>query len=110
MGYRKCLVAHSQLADELLLAVAMKGIFMESRIYTLDDIINFGKYKGKSVHKVLHTDPSYLVWANKEIEWFNLSEGVLDEALSGASEQKRQYYIDNLDYIDYYDFCGGDDY
>lgn len=83
---------------------------METREYNLESILNFGKYKGKSVHYILHNDPSYLVWANDNIEWFKVSEGIYDEACSGAREQRRQYYIDNLDPIDYYDFCGGDDY
>jgi hypothetical protein len=78
---------------------------MDTRVYNLDDKITFGKYKGKSIHSVLHTDPSYLVWANDNIEWFKLTEGIYDEALSGQAEQKRQYYIDNLDYIDHYDYC-----
>jgi hypothetical protein len=83
---------------------------MEITYFTLDDIITFGKYKGKSIHSILHTDPSYLIWAHNNVEWFKLGIGVYDEACSGANEQRTQYYIDNLDWKDYYDFCGGDNY
>lgn len=32
-------------------------------VYTLKDIIDFGKYKGKTVEHVLKKDFSYLEWA-----------------------------------------------
>lgn len=83
---------------------------METRVYNLDSIINFGKYKGKSIFLVLQHDASYLIWAHNNVEWFKLTHSVYEVAYDKASDEKRQYYIDNLDPIDYYDYCGGDDY
>lgn len=72
---------------------------------TLDDIINFGKYKGKTIHQVLHSDASYLVWAHNNIKWFKLSEGVYNEAIDKAYTEKMTYYVENIDWgVDLYDF------
>jgi len=78
---------------------------MAIAVKKLDSELTFGKYIGQTVHQVLHKDPSYIVWAHDTIEWFKVESAIYEEASDGADEQKRQYLIDNLDYIDYYDFC-----
>jgi hypothetical protein len=42
-------------------------------IFGLDDVLTFGKYKGCVVKNVIAKNPSYISWANQNIEWFELS-------------------------------------
>ncbi len=39
-----------------------------------DFLISWGKYKGKSIDFVLEAEPSWLVWCQNNIEWFQLSD------------------------------------
>lgn len=39
---------------------------------TLDDMITFGKYKGKSVGKVYEEDVGYLVWLRQELSLIHI--------------------------------------
>ena len=54
---------------------------------------NFGKYKGKTVEEVLTLDPSYLLWAHKNVEWFALEKEVWIDAwtLDGGEGLVPQY-------------------
>lgn len=36
--------------------------------------ITFGKYKGCEIDAIIKKDPSYLLWANNNVSFFNLSE------------------------------------
>jgi hypothetical protein len=79
--------------------------FSEVKELGLDDLINFGKYKGKTVHQVLHMDASYLVWAHDKIEWFKLKEGIHAEAVDKAYKERMEYELDRIDWgVDLYDF------
>ena len=37
-------------------------------------IFTFGKYKGESVEKIMKLNPSYCLWAHKNVVRFNLTE------------------------------------
>ncbi len=72
----------------------------------LEDIVTFGKYKGKSVHQILHMDASYLVWAHMNIEWFKLEDGIYTEAIDKAYQERMEYALDHFDWgVDPYDWC-----
>jgi hypothetical protein len=46
---------------------------MENRfIYKLNTVLNFGKYKGKTVEEVCEVEPDYIIWALTKIPSFNL--------------------------------------
>lgn len=69
-------------------------------------IFTFGKYKGLSVNEILDDDPSYLVWANKEVQWFKLKKEVYDLVLERATEElerKMQYQSRHHNYSSYWD-------
>lgn len=44
------------------------------KVFTLEDIINFGKYKGYSFSDIIELQPNYIIWCLKNIEWFCLSD------------------------------------
>ena len=53
-------------------------------------VFTFGKHKGKTVKQVMEVDPSYLLWADNNVEGFELSDYLRDKA--------EQYsYEDNMD-------------
>lgn len=43
-------------------------------------IFTFGKHKSKTVKQVMEEDPSYLLWADNNIEGFELSDYLRDKA------------------------------
>lgn len=46
---------------------------MENRLTLApDDVMNFGKYKGKSISEVYKIDPQYLIWLSQNNDSFNL--------------------------------------
>ena len=53
-----------------------------------DTILWFGKYQGATIRDVLHDDPGYLIWANENIESFELSY-LLVEAAEGGDDPSR---------------------
>lgn len=47
----------------------------------------FGKYKGKTVKEVMYEDPSYLLWADDNVEGFELSDYLRDKAEEFYAEE-----------------------
>lgn len=45
-----------------------------SKLYNPSDILDFGKYKGKTVAEILKQDPRYIIWLLINTEKFKLSE------------------------------------
>lgn len=68
-------------------------------------LFNFGKYKGLAIEDVVKTNPAYVRWCVKNVEWFELPEGVV---LPPAP--RRITYIEDDDYWDdpYDDGWGGE--
>lgn len=68
---------------------------------SLEDKMGFGKYKEDSVESVLGFDPSYLVWAHDNIDWFKLEPHIYESAVDRAFEEK----LNDMDWgVDIYDF------
>lgn len=42
--------------------------------YSKNSTITFGKYKGKTVSEVGKLDPKYLLWADKTLKFFKLTD------------------------------------
>jgi hypothetical protein len=72
---------------------------------SLNDILDFGKYKGMSIKDVYKIDASYLLWAIENINRFDLPEELELRIEEKADEERHDYYVDNLDYEDFYDYC-----
>lgn len=53
---------------------------MENRIFYLNSILDFGKYKGegKTVKNVMWDDPYYIEWCIKNISWFALNNEAMN--------------------------------
>lgn len=48
----------------------------------LSDVFKFGKHRGRTLSDVLDFDSTYILWCQKEIEDFLLTDTVLDEIRS----------------------------
>lgn len=51
-------------------------------IIELDYVFTFGKYKGRTAYSVIRENPQYLFWAEDNIDWFELSDDVKEEAFA----------------------------
>jgi len=54
--------------------------------YQLESVLNFGKYKGKSIRTIAEWDPSYLDWCAKTVAFFCISEDTITliESIDGT--------------------------
>lgn len=50
-------------------------------LHQLDDVIEFGKWKGHTVREVISFDPTYIVWADEHAKRFQVPPEVLDSLL-----------------------------
>lgn len=50
------------------------------------EIFTFGKYKGEKVMDIIETNPEYVLWCGRTIEWFELT-------VEQAKELSRQMEI-----------------
>lgn len=48
------------------------------KMYKLDDVLNFGQYKGCTIRDVADDDPRFLFWCLENIDWFDLDVSVTD--------------------------------
>lgn len=48
-------------------------------IQGIDSVLEFGKHKGKVIHNVLESDPEYIDWCIKNIEWFKPNNKLVEE-------------------------------
>lgn len=51
------------------------------KIYNKDYKLQFGKYEGKSVGYIMKKNPSYLLWCDREIEWFKITNKKLKKEI-----------------------------
>ncbi len=50
--------------------------------FKVDSIINFGKYKGKSIKEIFSSDPSYIEFCILKVDFFMIKETELDNLLN----------------------------
>nr|WP_308571360.1 hypothetical protein [uncultured Prevotella sp.] len=53
-----------------------------------EDMMRFGKYKGKTIKEVFVKDKNYLVWATSNVADFFVDWELLEESLLGKEESK----------------------
>ncbi|HEX4112735.1 MAG TPA: hypothetical protein VH020_09390 [Stellaceae bacterium] len=53
--------------------------------YDLDTVLDFGRYKGRTVEDVLADDPRYLLWAMENVERFEVDKAVQDAITRAAT-------------------------
>lgn len=51
---------------------------MTAILYSLKDILTFGKHKGETVQYAIDDDAQYIDWAFSNIEWFDLDAEAID--------------------------------
>lgn len=67
----------------------------------LDDVLSFGRYKGRTIREMLEEDPNYLTWAHTKIGWFKLEPDVMEAAVAAALQSQNDYYdADELGWLD----------
>lgn len=79
---------------------AMRYVKKKPVHYSYESVLDFGRYKGKTVEYVVGFDPDYLVWAAETIEWFDLDEDVLVAAEWDSRMEEELYRIDWSDWTD----------
>ena len=57
----------------------------------LDNIINFGKYKGKTIGQLLTENPGYLVWVFEECK----NQSIVSEQIYKEAKEKFQIFLDS---------------
>jgi hypothetical protein len=75
---------------------------------SLKEVINFGKYKGKTLQKVLDIDASYLQWAIRNTGRFSLSKNDIKLISQKADEEHKDWLYDNYGIEDGEDDDWGD--
>ncbi len=63
----------------------------------LDGVMTFGVFKGKTIQQVADERASYLVWAIKNVKWFEITRDARKYAQRRICEQ-RQALIDRMAY------------
>jgi hypothetical protein len=53
--------------------------FKETKLYGMQDVLDFGQYKGMTIKQVLELNAQYLDWAFYNLSWFDLTSEVVDE-------------------------------
>ena len=66
-------------------------------IYKPEDILRFGKHKGKSIRQVYEDDPTYIRWCLNSIDTFEMSDKDRREALEISYSYERDIYEDEKD-------------
>ena len=67
----------------------------------LSEKITFGKYRGETWAAILEANPSYIMWADQNVEWLNIPPEISTQAHANNSAKKetKQPY----EYLDEYD-------
>ena len=69
-----------------------KIVDSKKKLYDLNDVLTFGKYKGSKIKKVLEFDPDYIDWCiYKEI--FDVTADVIDEVEAIMRDNLLDSYI-----------------
>jgi len=54
---------------------------------TFDSVLRFGKYRGLSVRAIARFDALYLIWAEKNLSSFSISDDAKQAVLAGARKE-----------------------
>ena len=59
----------------------------------VNNIINFGKYKGKTILQVIDENPAYIVWCIKNVKGFIIDNNLGKELCKQYDEHFRKYKL-----------------
>ena len=83
---------------------------MALKLYTKKTKMDFGKYKGQTVGKLINKDSQYLIWCIKNVNSFNVTKSIKQELEKIAHRECSYPYEDDVDYDDPFiweDFLNG---
>ncbi len=75
---------------------------MKNRIYNIEDVFDFGKYKGKTIEDLLKENPGYVDWLIRNFRGFALSYDAFEQAkiiTAGKRFSKKEAEIINENQI-----------
>ena len=61
----------------------------------MHSIFWFGKYRDETIQHVLGLNPQYLIWAQENVENFDLDQEILDKATRRAESEREARRIGN---------------
>ena len=69
--------------------------------------ITFGKYRGDTWGLIIEANPSYIIWADENVEWLTIPPEIVNQAQANKSAKKdiveEDYYLHGYDPYDYFD-------
>jgi hypothetical protein len=68
-----------------------------------EDIINFGKYKGKTFDEISDIEPSYILWLSKNVEGIKLPKKWLEAIEWDVREEEDNYRDAYESFMSWYD-------
>ena len=63
---------------------------VNTQVFGIDDDLTFGAHKGRDLGSVISMEPSYIVWALDNVEWFTIddeAQKMLDDVLESEGDQ-----------------------
>jgi DNA polymerase-3 subunit epsilon len=57
-------------------------------INSLEDVLDFGKWKNRTISKILSDDPQYILWLKDNVAKLNISSDIIVKAQSAADNNK----------------------
>lgn len=67
-----------------------------------EDIINFGKYKGKTFDEISDIEPSYILWLAENVNGMNFNKRWLEAVEWDVREEEDEYMDASMGYDDRY--------
>jgi hypothetical protein len=55
------------------------------KLYGMKSEFDFGQYNGETVEEILELDPQYVLWCINNVEYFNPTKSVKEEAVAEGS-------------------------
>ncbi len=62
-----------------------------AKIPGVKNVLNFGKYKGKTIFQVIEENPAYIVWCIRNVENFTINDKLSKELCKQYDEHFRKY-------------------
>ena len=87
----------------------LDNIDIDPRAIDLSDRMTFGKYRGRTLIKVIDSDPEYISWALKNVHFFVISKEATKRHLEKLAMLSRGGPEDD-DFFDDWDYTGDNDY
>ena len=72
----------------------------------VNDVLQFGKYKGRTVLEVIDTNPSYIVWCIQNVKDFVIDKRLSDELVDQYERHQRRLRNDSAQINSLMDKCG----